>query len=54
VRVWVHFCTRDPNPNLNPTRAELGLGVGFIFHPQVHPKQKKTQNPKETRNPKET
>jgi hypothetical protein len=39
VRVQVHFCTCDPNTN--PTHAELGLGAGFVFHPQVHPKFKK-------------
>jgi hypothetical protein len=45
----MHFCTRDPNL----TRAEPGLGVGFIFHPQVHPNPKKTRTPKETqKNPK--
>jgi hypothetical protein len=36
VRVLVHFCTRDLNPN--PTRTKSSLGAGFIFHPRVHPK----------------
>jgi hypothetical protein len=41
VRVRVHFCTRDPNP----TRAELGLGAGFVFHLRVHPKPEKNLKP---------
>jgi hypothetical protein len=44
VQVQVYFCNCDQNPNL--TCAELGLGAGFIFHPQVHPKKKSKRNPK--------
>jgi hypothetical protein len=47
VWVWVHFSTR--RLNLNPTRTELGLGAGFIFHPWVHLKpEKNMKNLKET------
>jgi hypothetical protein len=44
VRVQVHFFyTCDSNL----TRSEPGLGAGFIFHPQVHPKPQKIRNPEE-------
>jgi hypothetical protein len=35
----VHFYTCDLNSN--PTHAEPGLSVGFVFHSRVHPKPKK-------------
>jgi hypothetical protein len=38
----MYFYTCDLN--LNSTRAELGLDVGFIFHQRVHPKPER--NPK--------
>jgi hypothetical protein len=44
VRVRVYFYTRDLNPN--PTRAELGLDVDFIFHLRVHRKPEKKLKPK--------
>jgi hypothetical protein len=56
VRVTRGFCTRDPNP----TRAELGLGAGFVFHPRVHlkpetpPKIERNLKPEKIRNLKET
>jgi hypothetical protein len=56
VRVRVHFCTRDPNL----TRAEPGLGAGFIFHPRVHlkpenpPKIERNLKPEKIRNLEET
>jgi hypothetical protein len=55
----MQFCTCD----LNPTHAEPGLGAGFVFHPRVHSKLKKTKTRnlkesrktlKKTQNPKET
>jgi hypothetical protein len=40
---------------MNPTRTELGLGAGFIFHPLVHLKPEKNPKPeKNMKNPKET
>jgi hypothetical protein len=49
----VHFYSHD----LNPTRAEPGFGVSFVFYLWVHLKPEKTRNPKETQktqNPKKT
>jgi hypothetical protein len=46
VRVYFYTC----DLNLNPTRVEPGLIVGFIFNTWVHLKQKK--NLKSERNPK--
>jgi outer membrane biosynthesis protein TonB len=52
----VHFCTRDPN--LNPTRAEPGLGAGFIFAPETQKKpgtqKKPKKKPKTRKKPKKT
>jgi hypothetical protein len=49
----VHFFTR--RLNLNPTRTELGLGAGFIFHPWVHLKPEKNPKPeKNMKNSKKT
>jgi hypothetical protein len=41
----VHFCTRDLNLNLIYVKS--GLGAGFIFHPWVQSKHKKTETPKD-------
>jgi hypothetical protein len=49
----MYFYTCDLNLNL--TRAELGLDVGFIFHQRVHPKpERNPKNSKLERNLKKT